>query len=378
MSEHAVVIAGAGPTGMMLAAELTLAGVDVAVYERRVTRELEGSRAGGLHARTLEVFDQRGIAERFLERGKKMQVAGFGNTPLDISDFPTRHNYGLALWQTEIERVLASWVDELEVPVHRGREVTGLSPEQGGVTVALSGGESVRAQYLVGCDGGRSGVRKAAGIDFPGWDATVSHLIAEVVLAHEPPWGMRHDARGMHGLSKLDDGIHVRVMLTEEKVGSTTEPTLRDLSDRLTEVTIGERVETSVAGRYLSATATDPAIAELEDLGEGRLRIEGGNEGVTSVVITRDGGATESIEVRVVRPKKLARLPNARKWTLAPGELIDFEAAGWSAVSASPEVASVAMIGRRLVITAHREGKAELTALSPARQKKYLTITVRP
>ena len=92
-TKHAVVIAGAGPTGMMLAAELTLAKVDVAIVERRLTPDFPGSRAGGLHARTIEVFDQRGIAERFLSQGKKLQVAAFGTTPLDISDFPTRHNY---------------------------------------------------------------------------------------------------------------------------------------------------------------------------------------------------------------------------------------------------------------------------------------------
>src|SRR5687767_7302526 len=126
----------------MLAGELALAGVDVALVERRATQDLTGSRAGGLHARTIEVLDQRGIAERFLSQGKAMQVAGFGDVPLDISDFPTRHNYGLALWQNHIERILASWVDELKVPIHRGREVTGFTQDEGGVTVALSDGQS--------------------------------------------------------------------------------------------------------------------------------------------------------------------------------------------------------------------------------------------
>src|SRR6188508_523608 len=105
--EHAVVIAGGGPTGLMLAAELALARIDVAIVERRANQELPGSRAGGLHARTIEVLDQRGIAERFLSQGKVMQVAGFAFNPLDISDFPTRHNYGLALLQEPIERTLA-------------------------------------------------------------------------------------------------------------------------------------------------------------------------------------------------------------------------------------------------------------------------------
>src|SRR5215211_592146 len=125
MTEHAAVIAGGGPTGMMLAAELALARVDVAIVERRESQDLEGSRAGGLHSRTIEVLDQRGIADRFLSQGKVMQVAGFAMVPLDISDFPTRHNYGLALLQERIERILAAWVDELRVPTYRGLEVTG-------------------------------------------------------------------------------------------------------------------------------------------------------------------------------------------------------------------------------------------------------------
>src|ERR1700736_6489772 len=117
MTKHAVVIAGGGPTGLMLAAELALARVDVAIVERRASQDVEGSRAGGLHSRTIEVVDQRGIAERFLSQGKVMQGVGFAMIPLDISDFPTRHNYVLALRQEGIERTLAAWVDELAVPI---------------------------------------------------------------------------------------------------------------------------------------------------------------------------------------------------------------------------------------------------------------------
>ena len=173
MTEHAVVIAGGGPTGLMLAAELALAGADVAIVERRASQDLVGSRAGGLHSRTIEVLDQRGIADRFLSQGKVAQVAGFAWIRLDISDFPTRHNYGLALWQNYIERILAGWVGELAVPIYRGREVTGFAQDDTGVDVELSDGPSLRADYLVGCDGGRSLIRKAAGIEFPGWDPTV-------------------------------------------------------------------------------------------------------------------------------------------------------------------------------------------------------------
>ncbi|MDP9202014.1 MAG: FAD-dependent monooxygenase [Gemmatimonadota bacterium] len=233
MTEHAVVIAGGGPTGLMLAGELALAGVDVAIVERRASQDLLGSRSGGLHSRTIEVLDQRGIADRFLSQGQAMQVAGFAGTPLDISDFPTRHPYGLALWQSHIERILAGWVDELGVKIYRGREVTGFTQDDTGVDVRLSDGQSLRADYLVGCDGGRSLIRKAAGIEFPGWDPTTSNLIAEVEMAEEPEWGIRRDALGIHSLSRLEDGRRVRVLVTEPHIGPTTEPTLRDPSEAL-------------------------------------------------------------------------------------------------------------------------------------------------
>ena len=231
MTEHAVVIAGGGPTGLMLAGELALAGVDVAIVERRASPELIGSRSGGLHSRTIEVLDQRGIADRFLSQGQVAQVARFHMIPLDISDFPTRHNYGLGLWQNHIERILAEWVGELAVTIYRGREVTGFAQDDTGVDVALSDGQSLQAEYLVGCDGGRSLIRKAAGIEFPGWDPTTSWLIAEVEMAEEPKWGFHQDALGIHALSRLENGGSVRVVLTERQIGPASEPTLRDLSE---------------------------------------------------------------------------------------------------------------------------------------------------
>ncbi len=247
MTEHAVVIAGGGPTGLMLAGELGLAGVDVAIVERRASQDLPGSRADGLHARTIEVFDQRGIADRFLSQGQVAQVAGFSMIRLDISDFPTRHNYGLGLWQNHIERILAGWVGELAVPIHRGSEVMGIAEDDTGVDVGLSDGQPLRAEYLVGCDGGRSLVRKAAGIEFPGWDPTTSSLIAEVQVAEEPEMGIHRNAFGVHAFGKEEyeirdgkvvfvDGGPVRVMVTEEHVGPPTEPTLRDLSAALVAV----------------------------------------------------------------------------------------------------------------------------------------------
>jgi 2-polyprenyl-6-methoxyphenol hydroxylase-like FAD-dependent oxidoreductase len=163
---------------------------------------------------------------------------------LDISDFPTQHPYGLGLWQKHIERILAGWVGELEVPIHRGREVTGFAQDDSGVDVGLSDGQSLLAEYLVGCDGGRSLVRKAAGIEFPGWDPTTSSLIAEVEMSEEPELGIHHDALGTHALGRVDYEIRdgevvyadrgpVGVMVTEEHVGPATEPTLRDLSEAL-------------------------------------------------------------------------------------------------------------------------------------------------
>jgi 3-(3-hydroxy-phenyl)propionate hydroxylase len=217
----------------MLAAELALAQVDVAVIERRASQDLPDSRAGGLHSRTIEVLDQRGVAERFLSEGKTAQVAGFALIPLDISDFPTRHNYGLALWQKRIELVLATWVAELGVPIHRGREVTGFAQDDAGVDVELAGGGALRAKYLVGCDGGRSVIRKQAGFDFPGWDPSVSYLIAEVEFREEPAWGIRSGERGVNGLAKLEDGKRARVVLIEPNVRQGDEPTVDELREAL-------------------------------------------------------------------------------------------------------------------------------------------------
>ena len=233
MTGHAVVIAGGGPTGMMLAGELALAGVDVAVVERRASQDVAGSRARGLQSRTIEVLDQRGIADRFLSQGQVAQVAGFSGIRLDMSDFPTRHPYGLALVQNHVERILAAWVSELGVPVARGREVTGFAQDESGVDVELSGGQSLRAGFLAGCDGGRSLIRKVAGIEFPGWDPSVSSLIAEVEMCEEPEFGIRHDGNGTQALGRLEDAKRVGVVVSERYAGQTAEPTLRDLSRAL-------------------------------------------------------------------------------------------------------------------------------------------------
>ncbi|OJU11564.1 MAG: hypothetical protein BGN86_06030 [Caulobacterales bacterium 68-7] len=245
MHNHAVVIAGGGPTGLMLAAELALAGVEVAIVERRPDQKVAGSRAGGLHSRTLEVLDQRGVADRFVEAGQKAQVVGFAGVQFDLSGFPTRFPYSLGLRQHHIERLLAAWVDELKVLFYRGVEVAGLAQDEAGVDVALSDGRTLRAQYLVGCDGGRSLVRKAAGIAFVGSDATTSNLIAEAELADPPPeWGIRRDALGTHALGRVEYEIRdgkivyadhgpVGILVTEKGLDQAGEPTLDDLKAAL-------------------------------------------------------------------------------------------------------------------------------------------------
>ncbi len=237
MTDHGVIIAGGGPTGLMLAGELRLAGVDVLVVERRLDQSLDGSRAGGLHSRTIEVLDQRGIADRFLSEGQTHPIVGYAQTVLDIGDFPTRHNYLLALRQNHFERILAEWVlDDLGVPILRGRVVIGLTQDSNGVDVEVSDGTTLRAGYLVGCDGGRSVVRKAAGIDFPGWDPTISFIIAEAEMEDPPPVGLRPEGGGIGPVDPSSGGGPYGLVLVEEGVEHSTEPTLDDLRETLTSI----------------------------------------------------------------------------------------------------------------------------------------------
>jgi 3-(3-hydroxy-phenyl)propionate hydroxylase len=261
-----VAIAGAGPTGLMLAAELALADVDVVVLEARPGPEVIGSRAGGLHARTLELLDQRGIVERFIAEGTKHPAAMFADATLDLADQPTRHPYTLGLFQRHIERLLRDWaVGELGVRVEYGVEVVGFEQDAGGaerdggaerggsgsgagsagsgdagahgsapgVDVRLADGGTLRAGYLVGCDGGRSAVRKAAGIDFPGWDASRSCLIAEVE-AEEPEMGLRHAEWGICGVGP-GEGEMLRMVVTEREIRAG-DPDLDDLRRALVDV----------------------------------------------------------------------------------------------------------------------------------------------
>jgi len=232
-SEHEVIIAGGGPTGLMLAGELALGGVDVAIIERRMNQEVEGSRASGLHPRSIELLDQRGIAERFISQGEKHRVVPFAGVILDASDRPTRHNYTLALWQAKIERGLADWVSELAVRTYRGCEIKGFVSNDAQVEIALQDGRKMRSHYLVGCDGGRSLVRKTAGIDFPGWEPELSYLIFEADMANEPPLGIRYGERGLYALGKLNEGDRIRGVLTEQRLERDEKPTDDQLSQTL-------------------------------------------------------------------------------------------------------------------------------------------------
>ena len=227
VEERTVTVVGGGPAGLLLAAELTLAGVDVVVLERRERAEVESARGGGIYARTLEVLDARGVADRLLAEGRTVATVSFAEVALDLGSLPTRHPYTLALWQHRIEHHLAVWAAELGVEVVRGCAVAGFVQDGDGVDVALADGRVLRTGYLVGCDGARSVVRKAAGIAFPGTDAAGSWIVAEVSMREEPQLGLRRDAKGVYAMGPLDDG-RVRVVLRDEQV-TTGDPSLDDL-----------------------------------------------------------------------------------------------------------------------------------------------------
>ncbi|NUQ87215.1 MAG: hypothetical protein HOQ43_01940 [Glycomyces artemisiae] len=210
------VIAGAGPTGLMLACELRLAGVDVLVLERDTAPRTVESRAGGLHARTLEVLDQRGLADRFLASGQRRPGAHYAGLPLDLSDLPTRYPFLLFLLQSEVERLLAERAVETGAVILRGTELTGFAQDEDGVTVDLADGSRLRADYLVGCDGGRSTVRRLARIGFPGTPATMTAMLGDVHLTDPPERDVFQERREHGSFSVLRFGPDWYRVITNE------------------------------------------------------------------------------------------------------------------------------------------------------------------
>ncbi|MGI5412849.1 rifampin monooxygenase [Streptomyces chartreusis] len=182
-----VIVVGGGPTGLMLAAELRLHDVHVVVLEK-LTEPTPQSRGQGLHARSVEMMDQRGLLERFLAVSEKFQVGGlFGGIAKAWPDgLDTAHPYGLATPQPVTERLLNERALELGTEIRRGCEVVGLSQDDDGVSVELADGSRLRSRYLAGCDGGRSVVRKLLGVGFPGEAATVETLLGEMELTEDP------------------------------------------------------------------------------------------------------------------------------------------------------------------------------------------------
>ncbi|MFG3283386.1 rifampin monooxygenase [Streptomyces sp. NPDC048111] len=231
-----VIVAGAGPTGLMLAGELRLHGVHVLVLERdaeptRVVRSL------GLHARSVEVMDQRGLLERFLALGKQRPAGGFfaGMNKPAPKRLDTAHPYTLGIPQTTTDRLLAEHAIELGAEIRRGCELVGLSQDEHGVTAELADGTRLRSRYLVGCDGGRSTVRKLLGVGFPGEPSRVETLLGEVEVTASPDTlnAVMAEVRKTHkrfGAMPLGDGVY-RVIAPAEGVAenSTVPPTLDEL-----------------------------------------------------------------------------------------------------------------------------------------------------
>ena len=211
-------------------------GVGVEILERRTTPELVGTRARGFHSRTIEIFDQRGIADRFLAEGRTAQALSFGGTPLDVAGLPTRHPYTLGLGRATSSGSSSAGSRSWGCRSGEGWRSAASPRTTQGVDVHLAGGEPLRTGYLVGADGGRSVVRQAAGIDFVGAEATRSHLIAEVRVSEETPTGIRLDEVGIHAMNVLEDGRTVGMVVTEQRLGPATEPTLADLGEALTAV----------------------------------------------------------------------------------------------------------------------------------------------
>ncbi|HJT92680.1 MAG TPA: FAD-dependent monooxygenase, partial [Mycobacterium sp.] len=235
-----VIVVGGGPTGMMLAAELRLQGVNVAVLEKdaeptRIVRSL------GLHVRSIEVMDQRGVLERFLAHGKQHPLGGFfaGINKPAPDRLDTAHPYVLGIPQNITDRLLAERATELGAQIRRGRELVGLSQDEHGVAAELADGTHLRSRYLVGCDGGRSTVRKLLGVGFPGEPAKVETLLGEMEAAAslETVTAVVAEVREtqkLFGLMPLEGGGY-RVLVPAEGVTEdrSVPPTLEEFKRQL-------------------------------------------------------------------------------------------------------------------------------------------------
>ncbi|MEU7576691.1 rifampin monooxygenase [Streptomyces sp. NPDC041068] len=216
-----VIIAGAGPTGLMLAAELRLHGVHVLVLEKEA-EPTPVVRALGMHVRSIEVMDQRGLLERFLAQGRQYPVHGFfaGIEKPSPAELDTAHPYVLGMPQPTIDRLLAEHAVELGAELRRGCELVGLSQNDHGVTAELADGTRLESRYLVGCDGGRSTVRKLLGVDFPGEPSTIETLLGEMEVAESPETvaAVVAEVRKTHklfGLGPFGEGVY-RVIVPAE------------------------------------------------------------------------------------------------------------------------------------------------------------------
>ncbi|MBC6446105.1 rifampin monooxygenase [Actinokineospora xionganensis] len=235
-----VIVAGAGPTGLMLAAELRLHGVNVVVLEKE-PEPTNVVRALGLHARSVEVMDQRGLLDRFLALGTRHPLGGFfaGIAKQAPQRLDTAHPYVLGIPQPTIDRLLAEHAIEAGVEIRRGRELVGLSQDDDEVAVELADGTTLRARYLVGCDGGRSTVRKVVGIGFPGEPSRVETLLGEMELTASPEtlaavMAEVHKTQRRFGAMPLGDGLY-RVVVPAEGVAEdrTVPPTLEEFTTQL-------------------------------------------------------------------------------------------------------------------------------------------------
>src|SRR5918999_1003805 len=235
-----VIVAGGGPTGVMLASELRLHGVHALVLEKE-TEPTKVERSLGLHVRSVEVMDQRGLLERFLALGQQYPLGGFfaGIIKPAPDRLDTAHPYTLGIPQTTTDRLLTEHATELGVEIRRGCELVGLSQDDHGVTVELADGTQLRSRYLVGCDGGRSMVRKLLGVGFPGEPARIEWLLGEVGLTAPPEElaAVVAEVRKTHkgfGAGPLGDGVF-RLVVPAEGVAEdrTVPPTLEEVKQQL-------------------------------------------------------------------------------------------------------------------------------------------------